>query len=86
MSDEDESQKQEAGKRTNAELSRTTVNLTARASKALDETVKLTGDSKTDVINHAVKFYAEAERIIEGGGAVYFREEPGGELIQQRIL
>ncbi|MEU3558531.1 hypothetical protein [Kitasatospora sp. NPDC006786] len=51
-----------------------TVNLTARASKALEELVELTGDSKTDSINRALSVYAYIERITRNGGAVLVRE------------
>ncbi len=43
-------------------LERVTVNLTPRSSKALEEVVGLTGDSKTDSINRAIQIYAYIER------------------------
>lgn len=63
-----------AGGRGASPTERVTVNLTARASKALEELVELTGDSKTDSINRALSVYAYIERITRNGGAVLVRE------------
>jgi hypothetical protein len=38
-------------------LTRVTVNLTAASTTALDELVATTGDSRTDVINKALRIY-----------------------------
>jgi hypothetical protein len=56
---------------TSSTLERVTVNLAARASRALNEVVTLTGDSKTDAINRALAVYAYIEQIIHDGGSVY---------------
>jgi hypothetical protein len=63
----------------NAPLERVTVNLTVRASRALEEAAKLTGDSKTDTINRALQIYAYLEQVTQGGGALYVRESPDKE-------
>jgi len=51
-------------------LERVTVNLAARASRALDQVVDLTGDSKTDAINRALQVYAYIEQVMHEGGSV----------------
>ncbi|MEU8364960.1 hypothetical protein AB0C27_53995 [Nonomuraea sp. NPDC048882] len=57
-------------RRTNAPLARVSVNLTAKATRALDDTVEMTGDSQTDIINRAIQVYAHLERILNAGGSV----------------
>lgn len=49
-------------------LERVTVNLIARASRALQLVSDLTGDSKTDSINRAIQVYAYLEEINANGG------------------
>jgi hypothetical protein len=61
-------------------LERVTVNLVARASRALQRAVDITGDSKTDAINRAIQIYAFLEEIEATGGAVYVRESKDSEL------
>ena len=61
-------------------LERVTVNLVARASRALQLAVDLTGDSKTDVINRAIQVYAYLEHVTSNGGSIYTREAEGSEL------
>jgi hypothetical protein len=60
-------------------LERVTVNLTARSSRALDQVVQLTGDSKTDSLNRAIQVYAYIEEILEAGGSVHVRETADSE-------
>jgi len=67
-------------------LERVTVNLTLRSSQALDEAVRLTGDTKTDAINRAVQLYAFVEKVIDQGGSVYVRDAESGELERLRFL
>ncbi|MBW8482998.1 hypothetical protein [Actinomadura parmotrematis] len=67
-------------------LERLTVNLTARSSRALEEAVRMTGDSKTDTVNRAVQLYALIEEIITSGGTVYVREAGGDELQRLRFI
>ena len=55
---------------------RVTVNLSARAARALQIATDLTGESKTDAINRALQIYAFLEKIADHGGAVYARETP----------
>jgi hypothetical protein len=64
----------------NGPLERLTVNLTARASRALQEVTELTGDSKTDSINRALQVYAYLEKVSANGGAIYVRESKDSEL------
>lgn len=67
-------------------LERVTVNLTARASRSLDELVELTGDNKTDSINRALSVYAYIERTIRNGGTLLVQEERGTEPKQLVIF
>lgn len=67
-------------------LERVTVNLTARAARALELATKLTGDSKTDTINRALQIYAFLEETSAEGGAIYVREGKGTELERLRIF
>jgi hypothetical protein len=55
-------------------LERVTVNLTPRSSRALDEAVTITGDSKTDTINRALQVYAYLERVQREGGKVFVQD------------
>jgi len=65
---------------------RVTVNLTEKTSNALADTVRISGDSKTDSINKALQVYALLQRIQEMGGAMYLREKDGAELERLRLL
>jgi hypothetical protein len=67
-------------------MERVTVNLTARASEALRESVELTGDTKTDTINRALLVYAFLQRVMREGGAVYTRGSGAAELERVRFL
>ena len=69
-----------------APLERVTVNLTARAARALELAVNLTGDSKTDTVNRALQIYAFLEQASAQGGAVYVREGKDAELERLRIF
>lgn len=64
----------------NGPLERLTVNLAARASRALQRLTELTGDSKTDSINRALQVYAYLEEVGANGGDVYIRESKDSEL------
>ncbi|MYR47576.1 hypothetical protein GTY83_36895 [Streptomyces sp. SID4928] len=57
-------------------MERVTVNLTGRASKALERAVELTGDSKTDSINRALSVYAYIEQVLSEGGSIMVSETP----------
>jgi hypothetical protein len=69
-----------------APLERITVNLIARASRALQAVAELTGDSKTDSINRAIQIYAYFEEIASRGGTVYVRESAGAELERLKMF
>lgn len=58
------------------ELIRLTVNLTSRSVDALNLTTQLTGDSKTDITNQALRVYSRMVQVIQQGGFVYIRETP----------
>ena len=60
-------------------LERITVNLVPRSSKALHETMELTGDNKTDIFNNAIRLHALVEKVKAAGGEIYLRE-PGEEM------
>lgn len=51
------------------------MNLIPRADKALTLAVKLTEDSKTDVINRAIQLYAYVEEVTSRGGEFLIRED-----------
>jgi hypothetical protein len=68
------------GVRLGGRLERVTVNITIRASRALETLTKLTGDNKTDAINRALQIYAYMEQVAAQGGSVYVREATGSEL------
>ncbi|WP_438486508.1 hypothetical protein [Streptomyces sp. S186] len=59
---------------------RVTVNLAPKAAAALDQAVKLTGDTKTDTINRALQIYAYLEKITQEGGTLYTRSVGRDEL------
>jgi hypothetical protein len=56
------------------------VNLTARSSQALDDAVRLTGDTKTDTINKALQLWSHVQRLVDANGAVYIRETASSDL------
>lgn len=57
-----------------------TVNVTSRASRALDLAAELTGDTKTDTLNRALQVYAYLEQLTARGGSVYVQEAAEAEL------
>jgi hypothetical protein len=61
-------------------LKRVTVNVTGRASRALDLATELTGDTKTDALNRALQVYAYLEQLAARGGTVYVQEAEGSDL------
>jgi len=67
-------------------LERITVNLVARAARALQRVAELTGDSRTDSINRAIQVYAYVVEIDANGGAVYVRESEGSELQRLKMF
>jgi hypothetical protein len=67
-------------------VERVTVNLTPRASEALERAVRLTGDTKTDTINRALQLYAYLEGIMQADGSVYVRPGPDAETERLRIF
>jgi hypothetical protein len=67
-------------------LTRLTVNLTPRATAAMELAAGLTGDSKTDTVCRALQVYAYIEQILRGGGAVYVRETTDGNLERVQVL
>ncbi|MFF5115017.1 hypothetical protein [Streptosporangium sp. NPDC000509] len=64
-------------------LERVTVNLTPRSSRALEEAVEITGDTKTDTINRALQVYSYLERVLQNGGNIYVQE--AGQTDQERL-
>lgn len=67
-------------------LERVTVNLNARAARALEFVTTLTGDSKTDAISRALQVYAFFEETTSAGGAVYIKESKDAELQRVKIF
>jgi hypothetical protein len=74
------------GSGSNGPLERITVNLTGRASRALDLATELTGDTKTDTVNRALQIYAFMEQITANGGSVYVKEAAGAELERLKVF
>lgn len=61
-------------------LTRLTVNLTPRATEAMDTTAELLGLSKTDTVNRALQAYAFLEKIRAEGGEILIRRKEREEL------
>lgn len=71
---------------TDTKLARLSVNLTPRASRALDLAARLTGDTKTDTVNRALQIYSYLLFVIDQKGSVYVRETEGAELEKLSFL
>lgn len=70
---------------TGGQLTRLTVNLTGRATDALEKASRETGDTKTDTVNRALQVYAvvlDLEK--QGGGSI--RVVQGDKTIELRLL
>lgn len=67
-------------------MDRITVNLTPRAQQALAEAVDRSGDSKTDTVIRALQVYNYLDELWRNDGAVYVRQQPGGELERLRVF
>lgn len=67
-------------------LYRVTANLTPRATEALEQAAKLTGDTTTDTINRAIQVYAYITEITQNDGDVYVRDGGSKELERLRIF
>ncbi|MBV9025554.1 MAG: hypothetical protein JO362_17580 [Streptomycetaceae bacterium] len=59
---------------------RITINFAPKAATALDQAVKLTGDTKSDTINRALQIYVYLEKVVQDGGTLYTRPADGDEL------
>jgi hypothetical protein len=70
----------------NRPLERVTVNLAARASRALRRVSELTGDSRTDCINRAIEVYGYLQEVIDQGGSIYVRESEKSEIQRLKIF
>jgi hypothetical protein len=84
--DRDDARPGGRGNGSNGPLERITVNLTGRASRALELATKLTDDTKTDTVNRALQVYAYMEQVIANGGSVYVREAAGEELERLKLF
>jgi hypothetical protein len=84
--DLDDSKSGGRGNGSNRPLERITVNLTGRASRALDLATELTGDTKTDTVNRALQIYAYMEQITASGGSIYVKEAAGSELERLKVF
>lgn len=74
------------GRRGGSSLERVTVNLAPRASDALEQLSRITGESKTDSINKALQLFAYLQQVQSEHGAIYVREPGSKELERLRIL
>jgi hypothetical protein len=64
-------------------LERVTVNLSARASQALQETAELTGETKTESINRALQVYAYLRQVMADGGVVYTKNSDRADELER---
>lgn len=62
-----------------AELTKTTVNVTARATAAMEKAMRLRTINRTDVVNQALVLYALVAEAIENGGSVTIRRSADAE-------
>jgi hypothetical protein len=74
------------GRRGGSSLDRVTVNLTRRASDALEQLDRLTGESKTDSINKALQLFAYLQQVQQDNGAIYVREAGSRELEKLKLF
>ena len=74
------------GNGSNGPLERVTVNLTGRASRALELATQVTGDTKTDTINRALQIYAYLEEVTARGGSIYVREAADSDLERLKVF
>ena len=70
----------------NQSLERLGVNLTPRSVRALEESIEISGDSKTDVVNRALQVYDFLMKTVSADGAVYIRSTEGAELERVRFF
>ena len=73
-------------RRASGGLERVTINLTPRSSRALQEASAITGDTKTEMINRAVRLYEYFEQVSRAGGTVYVRPEPDAEIERLKLF
>ncbi|MEU5051922.1 hypothetical protein [Streptomyces sp. NPDC021096] len=64
-------------------LTRVTLNLNPRAVQAIAQAHKISGDSRTEIINRAVQMYAEIEIIRHEGGKLYVRPAGDADRFEQ---
>jgi hypothetical protein len=67
-------------------LERITVNLIARAARALRAVSELTGDSRTDSVNRAIQVYAYVMQVDVNGGGIYVRESADAEVQRLKMF
>jgi hypothetical protein len=84
--DRDDTRSGGRGNGSNGPLERITVNLTGRASRALELATELTGDTKTDSVNRALQIYAYLEQVTAQGGSIYVREAADSELERLKVF
>ncbi len=65
---------------------RVTVNLSARAARALEVATELTGETKTDAINRALQIYAFLEQVTVQGGLIYTKEDQDASLERLKLF
>jgi hypothetical protein len=75
-----------AHKEPTPESEKVTVNLTPPAIVALNEIMRLTGDSKTRAIDQALRRFAYLLSIVEAKGEIRVKETPVDELTKVRFF
>ena len=86
MTDRDDIKTVRRGSGRDRSLERVTVNLTGRASRALELAAELTGESKTDTVNRALQIYSYLEQVMASGGSIYVREAVDSELERLKLF
>jgi hypothetical protein len=64
-------------------LTKLTVNITPRATAALDEAAEINAETKTNAVNRAIQAYAFLTRMMEEGWELVLKDPNGGR--EQRV-
>ena len=67
-----------------ADIERITMNLSTAAKSAMTRATDITGENKTETVNHALILYAIICEAQDKGGAVYIQRDKDAK--QERIL
>jgi hypothetical protein len=78
----------DAGRKTRATipLTKLTVNITPRATVALEEASRTNGETKTNVVNRAIQAYAFLTRMMANGWEVVLKDPKDGKEQQVQFF